>query len=134
MVEVEKLFVEVKGKNLAPTVISYTTMITGYVAVEQVDDGLRLFEEMKSFTLKPNATTYSTLLPRLYDARKRLRHYEWKYVVVDEGHRLKNFKCKLVRELKHLCAGNKLLLTETPLQNNLAELWSLLNFILLDIF
>ncbi|KAH1072832.1 hypothetical protein J1N35_025160 [Gossypium stocksii] len=68
------------------------------------------------------------------DAKKFLRHYEWKYVVVDEGHRLKNFQCKLVKELKHLRAGNKLLLTGTPLQNNLAELWSLLNFILPDIF
>ncbi|XWS42046.1 hypothetical protein CRYUN_Cryun17cG0134900 [Craigia yunnanensis] len=68
------------------------------------------------------------------DARKSLKHYEWKYVVVDEGHRLKNSNCKLVKELKHLHAGNKLLLTGTPLQNNLAELWSLLNFILPDIF
>ncbi|XP_039021017.1 ATP-dependent DNA helicase DDM1-like [Hibiscus syriacus] len=68
------------------------------------------------------------------DAKKCLRHYDWKYVVVDEGHRLKNFKCKLVKELKHLRVANKLLLTGTPLQNNLAELWSLLNFILPDIF
>ncbi|GAB4848861.1 ATP-dependent DNA helicase ddm1 [Ancistrocladus abbreviatus] len=70
----------------------------------------------------------------LGDARKYLRHYSWKYVVVDEGHRLKNSKCKLVKELKHLQMENKLLLTGTPLQNNLAELWSLLNFILPDIF
>ncbi|PIN06882.1 DNA repair protein, SNF2 family [Handroanthus impetiginosus] len=70
----------------------------------------------------------------LSDARKRLRHYSWKYLVVDEGHRLKNSKCKLVKELRHLSVENKLLLTGTPLQNNLAELWSLLNFILPDIF
>ncbi|OMO56882.1 SNF2-related protein [Corchorus capsularis] len=68
------------------------------------------------------------------DAKRVLRHYEWKYVVVDEGHRLKNSNCKLVKELKHLRVANKLLLTGTPLQNNLAELWSLLNFILPDIF
>ncbi|KAI3664307.1 hypothetical protein L1987_89946 [Smallanthus sonchifolius] len=68
------------------------------------------------------------------DARKYLRHYDWKYLVVDEGHRLKNSKCKLLRELKWLHVENKLLLTGTPLQNNLAELWSLLNFILPDIF
>ncbi|GKU94544.1 hypothetical protein SLEP1_g8023 [Rubroshorea leprosula] len=68
------------------------------------------------------------------DARRFLRHYDWKYVVVDEGHRLKNSTCKLLKELKHLRVGNKLLLTGTPLQNNLAELWSLLNFILPDIF
>ncbi|KAI4381702.1 hypothetical protein MLD38_007754 [Melastoma candidum] len=70
----------------------------------------------------------------LNDARTKLRHYNWKYIVVDEGHRLKNFQCKLIKELKHLSAENKLLLTGTPLQNNLAELWSLLNFILPDIF
>ncbi|GMP31755.1 hypothetical protein CsSME_00005835 [Camellia sinensis var. sinensis] len=70
----------------------------------------------------------------LNDARKHLRHYNWKYMVVDEGHRLKNSKCKLLKELKWLPVENKLLLTGTPLQNNLAELWSLLNFILPDIF
>ncbi|PNS91785.2 hypothetical protein POPTR_019G129900v4 [Populus trichocarpa] len=70
----------------------------------------------------------------LSDAKKYLRHYPWKYVVVDEGHRLKNSKCKLLKELKYLHVDNKLLLTGTPLQNNLAELWSLLNFILPDIF
>ncbi|KAG8384014.1 hypothetical protein BUALT_Bualt04G0074100 [Buddleja alternifolia] len=70
----------------------------------------------------------------LSDARRQLRHYSWKYLFVDEGHRLKNSKCKLVKELKYLSVENKLLLTGTPLQNNLAELWSLLNFILPDIF
>lgn len=70
----------------------------------------------------------------LSDARKYLRHYNWKYLVVDEGHRLKNPKCKLLKELKYIPIGNKLLLTGTPLQNNLAELWSLLHFILPDIF
>ncbi|CAN4080050.1 unnamed protein product [Withania somnifera] len=68
------------------------------------------------------------------DTRKFLRHYSWKYLVVDEGHRLKNSKCKLFKDLKLLPIENKLLLTGTPLQNNLAELWSLLNFILPDIF
>ncbi|XP_011097113.1 ATP-dependent DNA helicase DDM1 [Sesamum indicum] len=68
------------------------------------------------------------------DARRHFRHYSWKYLVVDEGHRLKNSKCKLVKQLKYLSVENKLLLTGTPLQNNLAELWSLLNFILPDIF
>ncbi|KAH6797117.1 chromatin remodeling 1 [Perilla frutescens var. hirtella] len=70
----------------------------------------------------------------MLDSRRRLRHYSWKYLVVDEGHRLKNANCKLLRELKLLPIENKLLLTGTPLQNNLAELWSLLNFILPDIF
>jgi ATP-dependent DNA helicase len=60
--------------------------------------------------------------------------FVWKYMVIDEGHRLKNMDCKLVRELKRARSENRLLLTGTPLQNNLTELWSLLNFILPDVF
>ncbi|CAJ0749660.1 18147_t:CDS:10, partial [Entrophospora sp. SA101] len=66
--------------------------------------------------------------------RKYLQKYAWKYIVVDEGHRIKNLNCKLIRELKTYQSANRLLLTGTPLQNNLAELWSLLNFLLPDIF
>ena len=40
----------------------------------------------------------------------------------------------VIRELKTYNTANRLLLTGTPLQNNLSELWSLLNFLLPDIF
>lgn len=66
--------------------------------------------------------------------RKFLQKYQWKFIIVDEGHRLKNMNCKLIRELKSYHSANRLLLTGTPLQNNLSELWSLLNFLLPDIF
>lgn len=66
--------------------------------------------------------------------RKFLQKHHWKYLIVDEGHRLKNFNCRLIQELRVLHTDNRLLLTGTPLQNNLTELWSLLNFILPDVF
>ncbi|NXJ05916.1 HELLS helicase, partial [Odontophorus gujanensis] len=66
--------------------------------------------------------------------RNALQSCFWKYLIVDEGHRIKNMNCRLIRELKRFNADNKLLLTGTPLQNNLAELWSLLNFLLPDVF
>ncbi|ORY32001.1 SNF2 family N-terminal domain-domain-containing protein [Naematelia encephala] len=66
--------------------------------------------------------------------RKFLSGFQWKFIVVDEGHRLKNLDCKLIRELKTYTSANRMILTGTPLHNNLAELWSLLNFILPDIF
>ncbi|GFO02771.1 lymphocyte-specific helicase-like [Plakobranchus ocellatus] len=60
--------------------------------------------------------------------RRYLGNHEWKYLIVDEGHRIKNTHCRLIK------STHRLLLTGTPLQNNLAELWSLLNFLLPEIF
>ena len=40
-----------------------------------------------------------------------LQRYDWKYLVVDEGHRLKNSGCRLLRELRTISSANKLLLT-----------------------
>lgn len=65
--------------------------------------------------------------------RKYLAAYNWKYLVIDESHRLKNLNCKLIRELMSYKSANRLLLTGTPLQNNLEELWSLLNFLMPDV-
>ncbi|KAH3746170.1 ATP dependent chromatin remodeling factor [Pelomyxa schiedti] len=66
--------------------------------------------------------------------RKFLQKIKWKYLVVDEAHRLKNFNCKLIAELRMLTTEGRLLMTGTPLQNNLSELWSLLNFLLPELF
>ncbi|CAH2322002.1 lymphoid-specific helicase isoform X1 [Pelobates cultripes] len=66
--------------------------------------------------------------------RPALQRTSWKYMILDEGHRIKNMNCRLIQELKLFHSDNKLLLTGTPLQNNLAELWSLLNFLLPDVF
>lgn len=54
---------------------------------------------------------------------------EFTYLVVDEGQRLKNHRCILIQSLKRIRASNRLLLSGTPIQNNLDELWSLLNFV-----
>eukprot|EP00887_Chlorella_sp_A99_P005366 scaffold1.g5366.t1 len=77
-------------------------------------------------------TTYECLMGKA--DRPRLSRLPWSYLVLDEGHRLKNAACKLNAELRHYSAASRLLLTGTPLQNSLAELWSLLNFLLPDLF
>lgn len=66
--------------------------------------------------------------------RKFLANYGWKFVIIDEGHRIKNLNCRLIRELQSYQSANRLLITGTPLQNNLSELWSLLHFLMPDIF
>jgi SNF2 family DNA or RNA helicase len=63
-----------------------------------------------------------------------LKRIHWKLLAVDEGHRLKNLECQLLQRLQSFPSENRLLLTGTPLQNSLLELWSLLHFLLPDIF
>ncbi|XP_032682123.1 lymphoid-specific helicase-like [Odontomachus brunneus] len=65
---------------------------------------------------------------------KFLQSQRWRYIVIDEAQRIKNHRCLLLKTLKTVQSMNRLLLTGTPLQNNLAELWSLLNFLLPEIF
>lgn len=66
--------------------------------------------------------------------RKFLANYGWKFIIIDEGHRIKNLNCRLIRELQSYQSANRLLITGTPLQNNLSELWSLLHFLMPSIF
>lgn len=66
--------------------------------------------------------------------RPKLSKIHWHYIIIDEGHRIKNASCKLNADLKFYQSSHRLLLTGTPLQNNLEELWALLNFLLPNIF
>eukprot|EP00258_Populus_trichocarpa_P050244 XP_024466263.1 chromatin structure-remodeling complex protein SYD isoform X4 [Populus trichocarpa] len=77
-------------------------------------------------------TTYEYLMNK-HD-RPKLSKIHWRYIIIDEGHRIKNASCKLNADLRHYQSSHRLLLTGTPLQNNLEELWALLNFLLPNIF
>jgi ATP-dependent helicase STH1/SNF2 len=78
-------------------------------------------------------TTYEYVIHKV--ERPRLCSIPWQYMVVDEGHRLKNHHSKLAQILStHYRTAHRLLLTGTPLQNSLTELWALLNFLLPQIF
>ena len=55
-------------------------------------------------------------------------HGTWDYVILDEGHTIKNPHTKLSKSVHELSTNHKLLLTGTPIQNNLIELWCLINW------
>lgn len=59
---------------------------------------------------------------------------QWEYMVIDEAHRIKNESSLLSKIIRILDTKYRLLVTGTPLQNNLHELWALLNFLLPDVF
>lgn len=58
----------------------------------------------------------------------------WRYLIIDEAHRIKNEASQFSRNIRLLSTEHRLLLTGTPLQNNLHELWALLNYLLPDVF
>ena len=66
--------------------------------------------------------------------KSALKKINWKYVIIDEAHRIKNDESKLSVIVRSFSSKNRLLITGTPLQNNLHELWALLNFLVPDIF
>ncbi|RZF48832.1 hypothetical protein LSTR_LSTR003212 [Laodelphax striatellus] len=55
---------------------------------------------------------------------------KWNYVILDEGHVIKNGKTKSSKAIKQLTANHRLILSGTPIQNNVLELWSLFDFLM----
>lgn len=87
--------------------------------------------QMRAVKFNVLLTTYEYVIKD----KSVLSKLPFKYMIIDEGHRMKNHHCKLTQVLNtHYLAPHRLLLTGTPLQNKLPELWALLNFLLPSIF
>ncbi|KAK9812302.1 hypothetical protein WJX73_000685 [Symbiochloris irregularis] len=66
--------------------------------------------------------------------KNHFKKFHWRYIIIDEAHRIKNENSILSRTVRMLKTNYRLLITGTPLQNNLHELWALLNFLLPEVF
>lgn len=75
-------------------------------------------------------TSYEMILRE----KSHLKKFAWQYIIIDEAHRIKNEESSLAQIIRMFNSRNRLLITGTPLQNNLHELWALLNFLLPDVF
>lgn len=56
--------------------------------------------------------------------------FNWNYIVLDEGHLIKNARAKITLAVKRLISNHRLILSGTPIQNNVTELWSLFDFLM----
>ncbi|XP_078045774.1 domino helicase isoform X3 [Augochlora pura] len=84
---------------------------------------------------KPNAfhiciTSYKLVI----QDHQSFRRKKWKYLILDEAQNIKNFKSQRWQLLLNFQTQRRLLLTGTPLQNNLMELWSLMHFLMPNVF
>lgn len=86
-------------------------------------DGNIIYDSMYKFNVI--VTTYEMILTD----SEILAPINWKYVVIDEAHRLKNKASRVLNEFLNFNYDHLLLLTGTPIQNNTQELWTLLNLL-----
>ncbi|KAK7295103.1 hypothetical protein RJT34_18007 [Clitoria ternatea] len=87
-------------------------------------------QEVMAMKFNVLVTTYEFIM---FD-RSRLSKIDWKYIIIDEAQRMKDRDSVLARDLDRYRCQRRLLLTGTPLQNDLKELWSLLNLLLPEVF
>eukprot|EP01012_Entosiphon_sulcatum_P029158 TRINITY_DN3546_c0_g1_i1.p1 TRINITY_DN3546_c0_g1~~TRINITY_DN3546_c0_g1_i1.p1 ORF type:complete len:1055 (+),score=207.89 TRINITY_DN3546_c0_g1_i1:41-3166(+) len=94
------------------------------------DERVDLRQEMKSQDHDVVVTTYDMVVRE----KTAFKGTHWEYIIVDEAHRMKNEESLLSQVLRLFTSKHRLLITGTPLQNNLHELWALLNFLLPSLF
>lgn len=84
-------------------------------------------------SLRPLFSKYSVIVTSYDVIRKDIDHLRelfWNYCILDEGHIIKNAKSKVTGAVKQLKAKHRLILSGTPIQNNVLDLWSLFDFLM----
>lgn len=75
-------------------------------------------------------TTFETVIRE----KAELSRLHFEFLILDEAQRIKNDESVLSQVLRKFKTKHRILLTGTPLQNNLKELWALLNFLMPRLF
>jgi len=122
-----------------PSLIICPPTLTGHWYYEI----LKYAENLRPVLYTGNARERSRLISKLKSHDVVITSYEvvrndisnlqdinWLYCILDEGHVIKNAKTKLTKAVKCIRAEHRLILSGTPIQNNVLELWSLFDFLM----
>ncbi|KAG0705295.1 hypothetical protein DFH29DRAFT_1031866 [Suillus ampliporus] len=122
-----------------PSLIICPPTLTGHWYYEI----LKYSENLQPILYTGNSKERARLLPKLskkdivitsYEVVRNdissLEDFSWLYCILDEGHVIKNAKTKLTKAVKAISAQHRLILSGTPIQNNVLELWSLFDFLM----
>ncbi|KAL1409070.1 TATA-binding protein-associated factor mot1 [Vanrija albida] len=122
-----------------PSLIVCPPTLTGhwYHEILKFTDTLRPVQyvgnSVQRAAIRPSLNQYDVVITSYETVRNdiaELGRMNWLYCVLDEGHVIKNAKTKLSQAVKQINAQHRLLLSGTPIQNNVLELWSLFDFLM----
>jgi SNF2 family DNA or RNA helicase len=99
-----------------------------YGSKEEREDQVRQLREQQTYDVV--LTTFEMVIRE----KTELCRLKFEFLILDEAQRIKNDQSVLSKILRKFMASHRVLLTGTPLQNNLTELWSLLNFLMPRLF
>lgn len=139
----KQLFKETKRADCAPlpSLVVCPPTLTGHWVFEVEKFVSRRYLSPLQYAGPPcererlrNQVKKHNLIVASYDiVRKDLDFFsgiKWNYCILDEGHVIKNGKTKSSKAIKQLTANHRLILSGTPIQNNVLELWSLFDFLM----
>lgn len=122
-----------------PSLIICPSTLTGHWYYET----LKYADNLKPVLYTGNSRERTKLISRLHQYDVVITSYEvvrndianfehlnWFYCILDEGHIIKNAKTKLTKAVKCIRAQHRLILSGTPIQNDVLELWSLFDFLM----
>eukprot|EP00930_Biecheleria_cincta_P039367 TRINITY_DN27069_c0_g2_i1.p1 TRINITY_DN27069_c0_g2~~TRINITY_DN27069_c0_g2_i1.p1 ORF type:complete len:850 (-),score=172.99 TRINITY_DN27069_c0_g2_i1:24-2573(-) len=104
-----------------------------WLLVGEQEERERLAKKLKKRTKHDKTALYITNYEQIH-RNEWLQEFDWQVIIIDEGHRMKNQSSVLHQTMVKMRCRTRLLLTGTPLQNNLNELWALLHYLLPELF
>ncbi|OSC96601.1 SNF2 chromatin remodeling protein [Trametes coccinea BRFM310] len=105
-------------------ILKYTENLRPVLYTGNSRERYKLLPKLKSYDVV--VTSYEVVRNDIAN----LQDINWHYCILDEGHIIKNAKTKLTKAVKLIKAVHRLILSGTPIQNNVLELWSLFDFLM----